>query len=91
MIAILESDDSKEDIYESLIRYLKNKMKEITSNEAKARNLKLIGNLMGNNLSQAVCMLERFKEKDKIKYYSVNFIVLDEETHNGQISISFWN
>jgi len=64
-------------------------MKEITRLEAKQRNLRFMGNVIGKNLSQTVLMLERFKESKK-GYYSVDLIALNEETHNGQIMISFW-
>jgi hypothetical protein len=65
-------------------------MKEITIKEAKDKNLKLIGNFLGNNLSRTILILERCKENKKIRYYSMNFIALNEETHNGNIFVSFW-
>lgn len=65
-------------------------MKEITLQQAREKNLKLVGNIKSFNLSQVVLMMKIWNDKYPIKYYSTEFAV-DEETHNGRILVNFWN
>lgn len=66
-------------------------MKEITTKQAGERNLKLIARLVGTNLSSTILMMERLSEKKNVKYYIMESAVVNEETHNGEIVVSFWN
>lgn len=68
----------------------KNKMYEITKEEAIENNLKFMGSFVGTNLSQTVLMMERYSENPYIKYYIMEYLAVDEESHDGLIKVSFW-
>lgn len=65
-------------------------MKEITKEQAKENNLKFIQRIQGTNLSQTILIMQRYQEFREVKYYIMEFTALNEETHNGQILVSFW-
>jgi len=65
-------------------------MKEITKKQAEEKNLKFIQRIQGTNLSQTILILERYNERKEVKYYVMEFTAVNEETHNGQILVSFW-
>ncbi len=65
-------------------------MKEITKIQAKEKNLRFIQRIQGTNLSQTILIMERYNEFKEVKYYVMEFTAVNEETHNGQIVVSFW-
>ncbi len=66
-------------------------MKEISRKQAMERNLKLIKTIVGTNLSSTILLIERQKENPLIKHYTMDLAIVKEDTHNGQIFVSFWN
>ena len=65
-------------------------MKEITRQQALEKELKLVGKLSAKDMSKIILLIERLKENKKIKYYIIESIVFNENTHDGEISVSFW-
>ncbi|VVB79007.1 Uncharacterised protein [uncultured archaeon] len=64
-------------------------MEEINLEQAEEMNLKLIGRVIGNNLSLVTLLIKRFGEKENVKYYMIERLILNEE-NDGEISVSFW-
>jgi hypothetical protein len=65
-------------------------MREITSNNIKEKNLKLIGRIANSDFSKVILLMERCKENKKIKYYLMDFIFYNEKTQKGYFKVSFW-
>jgi len=65
-------------------------MKEITREKAIENNLKLIGNITDIDMSKIILVIERLKENKNIKYYTIESIIYNENTGNGEINVSFW-
>ena len=65
-------------------------MKEVTNKEIKEKNLKFITQIVGTNLSHTILILQRMQEISQIDYYLMEFVAVNEETHNGQIIVSFY-
>lgn len=63
-------------------------MEEISLKEAKEKDLKLIGKINAFNLSQTVLMMKIQNDLQPIKYYTMEFIIDEEE--NGSIIIGIW-
>jgi len=66
-------------------------MKEITKQQATENNLKLVGTMAGKDMSKIILIIERLKENKKVKYYIIESIVFNENTHDGEIRVSFWS
>jgi len=65
-------------------------MKEIKLKDASERNLKPLGRYVGRNLSSTILLMQRLSEKKSVKYYIMESAIVSEETHNGEIVVSFW-
>ena len=65
-------------------------MREISKEYVKLNNLKRLGSLTSNDMSKVILMIERLKENKRIKYYTVDLILFNQDTHNGTINASFW-
>ena len=66
-------------------------MKYISQEYAKQNNLKKVGNIVQEDMSKVILMIERLKEHKKIHFYTLDLILFDEINHQGTIQISFWN
>lgn len=65
-------------------------MKKISTSYAKSKNLKIIGTINEDDMSKAILKMERSKENPEIKYYSVDLILFNQETHVGEIKLTLW-
>ncbi len=65
-------------------------MKQIKNSEAKKGKLQLIETISSNDMSKIILAIERLKENEKIKYYSIDMIIFNQETHKGEFKASFW-
>ena len=65
-------------------------MKEITRKQAIEKNLNLVGSLFERDMSKTILFIERLKENKNIKYYTIESIIFNENTHDGEIKVSFW-
>jgi len=65
-------------------------MKETTRKQALEKNLKLLGSVTAKDMSKIILLIERMKENKNIKYYIIESIVFNENTHDGEIQVSFW-
>jgi len=65
-------------------------MKETTRKQAAENNLKLVGGITANDMSKVILLIERLKENKNIKFYIIESIVFNENTHDGEIQVSFW-
>jgi hypothetical protein len=65
-------------------------MQEITKKQAVEKNYKLIANYAEKDMSKIILLIERLKENKKIKYYIIESIIFNENTHEGEMRVSFW-
>jgi hypothetical protein len=65
-------------------------MRETTRRKAIENNLKLVGGIAAKDMSKVILLIERLKENKNIKYYVIESIVFNENTHDGEIKVSFW-
>lgn len=65
-------------------------MKQISKDQIRYNNLKMIGSIIDNDMSKIILTIERLKEYKRIKYYSMDLILFNQLTHQGKISVSFW-
>jgi hypothetical protein len=65
-------------------------MRETTRKQAIENNLKLVGGITAKDISKVILLIERLKEDKNIKYYIIESIVFNENTHDGEIRVSFW-
>lgn len=65
-------------------------MKQVTKLYAELNNLKKLGSITNTDMSRIILIMERLKENKNVKYYSVDLILFNQETHAGEINISFW-
>jgi ribosomal protein L7Ae-like RNA K-turn-binding protein len=65
-------------------------MKQVSKEYIKSKKLKLIGSIADTDMSKIILKMERLKEDKSINYYSVDLILFNQETHMGEIRVSFW-
>lgn len=65
-------------------------MKKLPNDFKKKNNLRLIKTYSNNDMSKIILLIERLKEDERIKYYSVDLILFNQKTHKSEIKISFW-
>ncbi|VVB79011.1 Uncharacterised protein [uncultured archaeon] len=65
-------------------------MREITFNQIREKNLKLVGRISSVDFSKVILMIERAKDNTAIKYYLMDFIFYNQNTQEGYFKVSFW-
>ena len=66
-------------------------VKKITFDEAKRLKLETVGSANSQSLGHAVYLMHKYcSEKSKLRYYSIDIEVIDEETGNARQIIRFW-
>ena len=65
-------------------------MKEITREFALENNLKSILTISDGDMSKVTLAMERLKEDKRIKYYTMDLIIFNQQTHEGSINLTFW-
>lgn len=66
------------------------KMKEISQKQAKEQNLKLVKTISADDMSKVILTIERMKEDNQIKFYTINSIIFNQMNHKGNFNVSFW-
>ncbi len=65
-------------------------MQLTTKEQVIENNLKLLGRISENDMSKVAIIMERLKENKRIKYYIIDMIIFNQNTHTGIIEVSFW-